>query len=369
MAAIAPAITLDRLTKRFGPVTAVDSLSFTAMPGRVLGFLGPNGSGKTTTLRMLLGLAKPNSGAALIGGRTYTSYEKPMDVIGSSLEANSFNAGRTGRNHLRVIAAAADISEYRVDAVLDLVGLSGDGKRRVKEYSLGMRQRLGLAAAMLSDPGVLVLDEPANGLDPEGIRWMRELLRHLADEGRTVLVSSHMLSEVGQTADDIVIINHGVSVFAGELVELEQLAGKTVVVDSPTQQALADAVNIAGFATRDFGGAIGVDGATALEVGHIAFAAGIELSHLAEQRASLEEVFVGIIRQSSQGRGEGGFDEQPDAEAVGEHAEIESGAEADATSDGGLSASIEPSAVESTQEPREGAQHARRRNGTERGAE
>lgn len=293
-------ITIDRLSKRFGRIDAVSDLSFTASPGRVLGFLGPNGAGKTTTLRMLLGLATPTSGAALVGGSRYASFPRPLAVVGASLEATSFNPGRSGRDHLRVVAAAAGIPSGRVDEVLGIVGLGSDGTRRVKGYSLGMRQRLGLAVALLGDPGVLVLDEPINGLDPEGIRWIRELLRALAAQGRTILVSSHVLSEVAQTVDDVVIINHGRAVFSGDLVALERLAGSTVTVASPTQDRLIAALSEHGLAAREYAGALAVDAASAPAVGHIAFAAGIELSLLAEQRASLEDVFVGIIHQSSQ---------------------------------------------------------------------
>ncbi len=327
MQAIAPVIRIDNLTKRYGSVTAVSGLSFTAQPGRVLGLLGPNGSGKTTTLRMLLGLAKPTAGVALIGGRAYRSYGQPVRVIGATLEANSFHPGRTGRNHLRVMAAAAGIPLVRVDEVLDIVGLGGDGKRRVKEYSLGMRQRLGLAAALLGDPGILALDEPINGLDPEGIRWIRELLRHLAGEGRTILVSSHVLSEVAQTVDDVVIINRGVSVFAGGLTELERLAGSSVVVDSPTPDRLISALQAAGQPVRVVGDVISVDGSLAPEVGHIAFASGIELSQLREQRASLEDVFMGIIHESSQLLAAGTYGQpaahaarEPDGEVVDPYA-------------------------------------------------
>lgn len=293
-------IAVEGLTKRFGKVQAVTDLSFTAQPGRVLGFLGPNGSGKTTTLRMLLGLAAPTSGNALIGGQPYASYERPLSVVGASLEANSFHPGRSGRDHLRVVALAAGIPVQRVDEVLDLVGLSADGRRRVKGYSLGMRQRLGLAVALLGEPGVLVLDEPINGLDPEGIRWIRQLLRQLASTGVTVLVSSHVLSEVAQTVDDVVIINRGHQVFTGGLADLERLAGSTVAVNSPDRDRLAAAIGAAGRQVRPLGDVLAIDNVTAAEIGHIAFAAGVELSHLAEQRASLEEVFVGIIHQSTQ---------------------------------------------------------------------
>ncbi|NUO59965.1 MAG: ABC transporter ATP-binding protein [Hamadaea sp.] len=210
-------ISVRGLTKRFGPVTAVDGLTFDVPAGQITGFLGPNGAGKTTTLRMALGLIAPSAGEALIGGRRYADLPHPRRSVGALLEATGFHPGRSGRDHLRVLARAADADSDRVDAVLDLVELRSAADRRVGGYSLGMRQRLGLAAALLGDPGVLVLDEPANGLDPAGMAWLRRLLRELAAEGRTVLVSSHVLSEVAQTVDQVVIINEGVLRYAGTL--------------------------------------------------------------------------------------------------------------------------------------------------------
>src|SRR5690606_29652604 len=197
------AIQATNLTKRYGKTTAVDDLSFSVRPGEVTGFLGPNGAGKTTTLRMLLGLVKPTSGTATIGGTPYRDLARPLATVGTALEASSFHPGRTARNHLAVYASAAGIPQSRVDAVLAQVGLDQYGDRRVGGYSLGMRQRLGLAFALLGDPQVLVLDEPVNGLDPEGIRWIRNFLRSLAAEGRTVLISSHLLSEVQQSVDRV----------------------------------------------------------------------------------------------------------------------------------------------------------------------
>src|SRR5215469_5163839 len=201
------AITISHLTKRYGPVLAVDDLSFDVHPGKVTGFLGPNGSGKTTTLRILLGLAAPTSGSATIGGLAYHQLPDPARQVGAALDSNTFHPGRSATQHLKVIATAAGLPHRRVGEVLDLVGLSDAASRRVGGYSMGMRQRLSLASALLGDPGVLVLDEPLNGLDPEGIRWIRSLLRHLAAEGRTVLVSSHLLSEVAQTVDDVVVLS------------------------------------------------------------------------------------------------------------------------------------------------------------------
>jgi ABC-2 type transport system ATP-binding protein len=208
------------LTKAFGPVTAVREVSFRAPAGQVTGLLGPNGSGKTTTLRATLGLVRPTAGTVLIGGLPYRSLPRPRRIVGAMLEATGFHPGRRARDHLRVLAAAADVSDQRVDEVLDQVRLAEAAGRRVRGFSLGMKQRLGLAAALLGDPQVLLLDEPANGLDPAGIAWLRGLLRGLADEGRTILVASHVLGEVAQTADRVVIVSAGRLRFAGPLDEL-----------------------------------------------------------------------------------------------------------------------------------------------------
>ena len=208
------------LTKTFGRVTAVRGMSFTAPAGKVTGFLGPNGSGKTTTLRIVLGLVREDAGTALIGGVPYSRLARPRRTVGAMLEATGFHPGRRARDHLRVIADASGVPSRRVDEVLAQVDLTSAARRRVREFSLGMRQRLGLATALLGDPGVLLLDEPANGLDPAGIAWLRGLLRSLADEGRTVIVASHVLSEVAQTADHVVIVSAGQVRFAGPLDEI-----------------------------------------------------------------------------------------------------------------------------------------------------
>lgn len=213
-------ITVDGLTKRYGAVTAVDRLTFEVEPGVVTGFLGPNGAGKTTTLRMLLGLVTPTAGRALIDGRHYAELSKPRRSVGAVLEATGFHPGRRGRDHLRILARAAEIPYSRVEEVLERVGLTDAADRRVGGYSLGMRQRLGLASALLGDPRVLVLDEPANGLDPAGMAELRDLLRGLAAEGRTVLMSSHVLSEVAQTVDRVIIVAAGTLRYAGTLAEL-----------------------------------------------------------------------------------------------------------------------------------------------------
>jgi len=208
------------LTKRFGSVLAVDRLSFEVERGTVVGFLGPNGAGKTTTLRMLLGLVRPDEGTATINGQAYPDLAEPLHQVGAAGEASSFHPGRTARNHLRIQAMAGQADPSRIDDVLDLVGLTDVAGRRVGKFSLGMRQRLGLATALLTDPELLILDEPANGLDPDGVRWLRDLLRGLADEGATVLVSSHILAEVAQTVDSVVILDHGRLVAQSTLAEL-----------------------------------------------------------------------------------------------------------------------------------------------------
>jgi ABC-2 type transport system ATP-binding protein len=220
-------VTVRSVTKRFGDIVAVDGLSFSLAAGTVTGFLGPNGAGKTTTLRLLLGLAKPTAGEALVFGRRYRDLEDPARRIGAVLESNDFHPGRTGRNHLLALAAAAHIPFGRVDEVLVLVELEAVADRRVRTFSLGMRQRLGLATALLGDPELLVLDEPANGLDPAGVHWLRGFLRRFAEQGRTVLVSSHMLAEAALTVDEVLIIDHGHLVATGRLGELTQ-GGRTL---------------------------------------------------------------------------------------------------------------------------------------------
>ena len=219
-------ISIRGLTKQFGPVAAVQDLSFDVPAGTVTGFLGPNGAGKTTTFRMLLGLVRPTSGQALIGGEAYADLVAPRRRVGAVLEATGFHPGRSGRDHLRIAAHDAALIPDRVDDVLDLVDLTGDADRPVRGYSLGMRQRLGLAVALLGDPDLLVLDEPANGLDPAGMAWLRGLLRSLAGAGRTVIVSSHVLSEVAQTVDHVVIVSHGHLRYDGPLADLAGTAAE-----------------------------------------------------------------------------------------------------------------------------------------------
>jgi ABC-type multidrug transport system ATPase subunit len=283
------------VTKRFGAVTAVSDLSARVEPGRVTGFLGPNGAGKTTTLRILLGLVRATGGQATIGGRRYADLDKPLQTVGAVLEASSFHPGRTGAAHLTIYAQAAGIPKGRVDEVLGLVGLADAGGRKVGGYSLGMRQRLGLAYALLGDPGVLVLDEPANGLDPEGIRWMRGFLRRLAAEGRTVLVSSHLLAEVQQTVDALLIISRGRLVFEGSIDDLADPSEFATVVDAPDRAALTAALSAAGLPYEVLRSGLTVRGADPATVGAAAAAAGVALSGLQRRGPALEEVFLDLV--------------------------------------------------------------------------
>jgi ABC-2 type transport system ATP-binding protein len=236
------AIEIERLSKRFGDVSAVDDLSFTVRERAVTGFLGPNGAGKSTTLRMLLGLVTPTGGTATIGGRRYADLDAPFRHVGAILEADAFHPGRRARDHLHVLAVAAGLPLSRVDAVLDEVDLADAGHRRVKGFSLGMRQRLGLAGALLGEPRVLILDEPANGLDPEGVHWLRQYLRAFADAGGTVLISSHVLAEVAQTVDDVVIIAHGRLVTQSSLADLARRRQTGVRVRTPQAETLRSAL-------------------------------------------------------------------------------------------------------------------------------
>jgi ABC-2 type transport system ATP-binding protein len=288
-------IAVRDLSKVFnGRVRAVDRLTFTVEPGSVTGFLGPNGAGKTTTLRMVLGLVRPTAGVATIGGVPYREIANPLTMVGASLESSSFHPARTGRNHLRILCTVAGLPDRRADEVLGLVGLADAGRRKVRGYSMGMRQRLGLAAALIGNPRVLVLDEPGNGLDPDGIRWLRGFFRHLAGEGRTVLVSSHQLNEVQEFADRVVILNRGQLVRAGSIAELT--AGTdTVLVRSPAVAPLLPAVTAAGGQPQQLDPwTIQVRGLALAHVGHLAFAHGVELHELSGQRLDLEELFFAL---------------------------------------------------------------------------
>jgi ABC-2 type transport system ATP-binding protein len=288
------------LTKTYGGQRAVDELSFTAPAGKVTGFLGPNGAGKTTTFRCLLGLAEPTSGAALIDGHPYRELPCPRRLVGAILESTGFHPARTGRNHLRVIARAAGLDATRIDPLLEVVGLSAAADRRVGGYSLGMRQRLSLATAMLGDPEVVVLDEPANGLDPEGVSWIRRILRLWADEGRTMLVASHVLAEIGQVVDRVVIIR------AGKLVaetDIDHPRTSRVTVRVDRVDCMLSALRAQG-ADHELlaDGAIAITGRDTTEIGGIAARAGVTVTELSKRSAgdNLEAMFLEVIGGNGQ---------------------------------------------------------------------
>lgn len=293
-------IEVRALTKTYGVKNAVSELSFTAPAGKVTGFLGPNGAGKTTTFRCLLGLAEPTSGAALIDGGAYRDLPSPRRHVGAVLESAGFHPARTGRNHLRVIARAAGIDAARVAPLLELVGLSAAADRRVGGYSLGMRQRLGLASAMLGDPEVMVLDEPANGLDPEGVSWVRHLLRIWADDGRTVVVSSHLLAEVAQVVDRVVIIHEGTLVAETDIADLR---ANRVIVRVDRTDPMLSALRAAG-ADYDLlaDGAISIAGRDTAEIGGIAARAGVIVTELTRPSAgeTLEAMFMAVTGGTGQ---------------------------------------------------------------------
>ena len=286
-------IRIEGLTKRFGAVLAVDNLNFVVAQGTVTGFLGPNGAGKTTTLRALLGLITPTTGRATIDGRPYRELADPIRHVGALLDASGFHPGRSARNHLRVVATAAGLPAARADQVLAQVGLADVAGRRVGTFSLGMRQRLGLATALLGDPQVLVLDEPANGLDPEGVHWLRGLLRHLADQGRTVLVSSHVLAEIAQTVDQVVIIAAGRLVTQSALAALTDQAKDAVRVRSAEPQALRDLLVRQGVTVElTASDELAASGVSSERIGRVAAAAGIAIYEMRSESANLEEVFL-----------------------------------------------------------------------------
>jgi ABC-2 type transport system ATP-binding protein len=293
-------IVVDNLTKVFGTQRAVDGLSFTVEPGSVTGFLGPNGAGKTTTLRMLLGLVRPTSGVATINGVAYHSLKRPLQTVGAALEASSFHPAHSGLQHLRIYCAAAGLPARRANEVLDLVGLTGAAKKKTKGYSMGMRQRLGLAATLLGDPNVLILDEPANGLDPEGIRWLRGFFRHLANEGRTILVSSHQLAEIQAVADRAVILNKGKLVRAGTIEELS--AGtSTAIVRGPDLASLQQALAAAGLnGTTEADGSLRVRADELSHIGHLAFLNNVELHELSLEEFDLERLFFSLTEGDHQ---------------------------------------------------------------------
>ena len=290
------------LTKRYGSTLAVNNLGFTVHPGVVTGFLGPNGAGKTTTMRMILGLDSPSAGTVTTNGQPYAQLASPMREVGALLEARAVHGGRSARNHLRCLAQTNDIPERRVDEVLGLVGLADVAGKRSKGFSLGMSQRLGIAAALLGDPGVVMFDEPVNGLDPEGIVWIRTLMRSLAAEGRTVFVSSHLMSEMESTADHLIVIGRGRLIADCSMAEfIARGTGQAVRVRTPQPDGLARAVTAAGGTVSPAGQGgpeIEVRGLPPARIGDLALASGIALHHLAPARASLEEAFMELTADS-----------------------------------------------------------------------
>jgi ABC-2 type transport system ATP-binding protein len=293
-------IEVRNLTKRFGDVVAVDDVSFDVVPGRVTGFLGPNGSGKSTTMRMIMGLDWPTSGMVSVNGRPYGEHRRPLFEVGALLDANAIHGGRTAYNHLLALAQSNGISRDRVDQVIELVGLGSVAHKRAGGFSLGMSQRLGIAGAMLGDPGVMLFDEPVNGLDPEGIRWIRHLLRSFAAEGRTILVSSHLMSEIALTADHLVVIGRGRVITDASVEEvIKHSAQNFVRVRSPQVDEFARIVAASGGAARpEDDGALAVSGLSIDSVGDLARDAGIALHELSPQLASLEEAFMELTHES-----------------------------------------------------------------------
>jgi len=290
------------LTKRYGGTVAVDDLSLAVRPGRVTGFVGPNGAGKTTTMQLLLGLARPQAGTALVAGRRYADIERPLTVVGALLEAGAVHPGRSARNHLRWIAQSNGLGRRRPDDVLRYVGLTGVARRRVGKFSLGMRQRLGVAAALLGDPPILVLDEPTIGLDPEGIRWMRETLRALAAEGRTIFVSSHLMSELEDTADHLIVIGRGrllADVSVDELIATSS-DGHVAITTPDVPAAMTVLANAGAAPVSDGRGRVTVEGLSPSEVSQLLASQRIPLEQLVSTRATLEEAYFRLTGEASE---------------------------------------------------------------------
>ena len=299
-------IEAQSLTKRYGSKTAVDDISFTIPPGSVTGFLGPNGAGKSTTMRMIMGLDRPTHGTVTVNGKPYARHRSPLSEVSALLDAKAIHPGRSARSHLRTMAATHGISTRRVDDVIDMTGLSSVATKRVGGFSLGMGQRLGIASAMLGDPRTLILDEPVNGLDPEGVLWVRHLVRELASEGRTVFLSSHLMSEMAQTADHLLVIGRGKILTAGPVQDvIDSVSGTSIRVRSPRAAELArlaarDGVTI----TSSEAGTLELRGTTAEAIGEAAAAHGIVLHELSQQRASLEDAYMSLTQDSVEYRSE-----------------------------------------------------------------
>jgi ABC-2 type transport system ATP-binding protein len=297
-------IELDGLTKRFGAVTAVDDLSFTVRPGRVTGFLGPNGAGKTTTMRLILGLDLPTSGTALVGGRCYRQLIRPLRQVGSLLDATALHGARTAHDHLLSVAVSNGIRRSRIPEVLELTGLGSVAGKRIREFSLGMKQRLGIAAALLGEPPVLMFDEPVNGLDADGVRWIRRLLRHLAADGRTVLVSSHLMGEMALTADHLIVIGRGRLLADTPTQSLTGSSARAdVLVRSPRAGELAELLTASGAAVRpEDDGGLAVTGVDAAAIADLAAAHGIAVHELTPRQPSLEQVYLDLTAGSAEYR-------------------------------------------------------------------
>jgi ABC-2 type transport system ATP-binding protein len=293
-------IEAQQLTKRYGDKTAVDDISFTIAPGSVTGFLGPNGAGKSTTMRMIMGLDRPTSGTVTVNGKPYARHRAPLREVGALLDAKAVHTGRSARSHLRAMAATHNIPAARVDEVIEMTGLAAVATKRVGGFSLGMGQRLGIASAMLGDPRTLILDEPVNGLDPEGVQWVRRLVRSLADEGRTVFLSSHLMSEMAQTADQLLVIGRGRIIAAGPVQEvIDSVSGAAVQVRSPRAAELAALASADGAAvTSPAPGTLQLRDIDAERVGDIACAHGIALHELSPRSASLEEAYMALTQDA-----------------------------------------------------------------------
>jgi len=293
-------IEAHELTKRYGDKTAVDDISFTIAPGTVTGFLGPNGAGKSTTMRMIVGLDHPTAGTVTVNGKPYAKHRSPLSEVGALLDAKAVHSGRNARSHLRTMAATHGISTKRVDEVIEMTGLAGVARKRVGGFSLGMGQRLGIASAMLGDPRTLILDEPVNGLDPEGVQWVRQLVRLLASEGRTVFLSSHLMSEMAQTADHLLVIGRGRIIAAGPVQQvIDSVTGAAVRVRSPRATELADLVRTDGVTvTSEEAGTLELRGITAESIGEVAAAHGIVLHELSPRSASLEEAYMSLTQDA-----------------------------------------------------------------------
>jgi len=293
-------ITVDSLVKRYGKTTAVDGMTFTVQPGRVTGFLGPNGAGKSTTMRVILGLDRPTSGRALVAGRPFREAPAPLAQVGSLLDGKAFDKSRSARNHLRAVGAANGVGRARVDEVLEFVGLTSAAQRPAGAFSLGMGQRLGIATALLADPPVVMLDEPVNGLDPDGITWIRRLTRELADEGRTVFISSHLMSEMELTADHLVIVGRGKVLADTPMAEfIATTSGERVDIATPDAARLATLLAGPGVTvTSGERGTLDVRGVAASAIGEIASAQGVVLHQLASRRLSLEDAFMKLTNET-----------------------------------------------------------------------